>query len=301
VLFPVQDRLVDQASHQLKDVLLRDVLVGAGLLDGFQVEPAGEYRQPRPQNLFLGRAEFVAPLHRRPQCLVTLKRGLAPPGQQAVAVIEPFQDLLRRQHPRPRRSQLDRQRDPIQPLAQASHYRTIVWRDGETRHHGGRPLGEQSYRLVLDQGPRSRMPITIRDRQWGHLQDLLTLNVEELPARGEDPQTLRVAEQLGGQDSARIAQMLAVVQHQQQLLVRQILQQRVSWQARGVITQSQCRYHGLRHQPTVPKLGQISQPHPIRERPTHVGRQPQRQPCLAHPADTCQRQQPSITQEPPGL
>jgi len=223
------------------------------------------------------------------------------PGQQAVAVIEPFQDLLRRQHPRPRRGQLDRQRDPIQPLAQASHYRTIVWRDGETRHHAGRPLGEQSYRLVLDQGPRSRMPVTIRDRQWGHLQDLLTLNIEELPARGEDPQTLRVAEQLGGQDRARIAQMLAVVQHQQQLLVRQILQQRVSWQAWRVITQSQCRYHGLWHQLTVPKLGQISQPHPIRERATHVGRQPQRQPRFPHPADTRQRQQPSITQEPPGL
>jgi hypothetical protein len=68
-----------------------------------------------------------------------------------------------------------------------------------------------------------------------------------------------------------------------------------------IVTQSQCRYHGLRHQLTVPKLGQISQPHPIRERPTHVGRQPQRQPRLPHPADTCQRQQLSITQEPPGL
>jgi hypothetical protein len=51
----------------------------------------------------------------------------------------------------------------------------------------------------------------------------------------------------------------------------------------------------------VTQVGQLDQPDPVRERPPHVGGDPQREPRLADAAGAGQRQQPGRGQQALGL
>ena len=70
-----QDRLVGQRGQQLQQVPGCQPVIGADPLDRVQLKPAGEHRQPRPQQPLRLAAQLIAPLDRRSQRL--LPAGLA--------------------------------------------------------------------------------------------------------------------------------------------------------------------------------------------------------------------------------
>ena len=63
--------------------------------------------------------------------------------------------LLRRQELDPRRGQLDRQRQAVEPAADRRHVRHVAGGDRERRLDGARPLDEEAHRLDLEQRRRA--------------------------------------------------------------------------------------------------------------------------------------------------
>jgi hypothetical protein len=82
----------------------------------------------------------VAPLDRRAQGLLPRQRCPAAARQQPQPVVQPRRHLLGRQRRHPRRRQLDRQRDAVQPPADLRHRRRVLGGEGEVRPGRGRAL-----------------------------------------------------------------------------------------------------------------------------------------------------------------
>ena len=77
--------------------------------------------------------ELVGPVDRGLQRLVTGHRGAAPAGEHPEPLVEPLEDLGRRDRPRPGRRQLDGERDAVEPAAELDHRRRRRRRRARTR------------------------------------------------------------------------------------------------------------------------------------------------------------------------
>ena len=293
-----QHRLVAQRGQQPQHVAGGQPVIGADALGRVQLEPAGEHRQPRPQQPFGPAAQLIAPLDRGPQRLLPGRVGAAAPGQQAQPVAQPLIDLLRGQHRQPRRGQLDGQRQPLQPAADPGHRRHVRLGHREPRHHLRRPLGEQPHRREPRQLRQCELLPGVGCSQRRDRQHHLAVDNQRFPAGGQHPQPGRRPQQQVGQLGGRVHQVLAVIQNQQQLPPGQIVRQRGGRRVAGPVLQAQDTRDGLGHQRLLPQLIQPDQPHPAGKRPRQPGRGPQRQPGLAHPADPGQRHQPGPRQQP---
>ena len=198
--------------------------------------------------------------------------------QQPEAVLKPGQDVIDGQHPQPDRGQFDRQRQPVQLPAQSGHRRLVVLIEGEPGHHRRRPLLEQGQRLIPAPPALSR-PGRCRARhgQRGNRPDALRSDTQGLPAGGKHPQTRHSGQQPGNQTRTVTEQVLAVVQHQQQLLVRQIAGEHSFRITTRQIAQAQCPRDRVPQQRGVLELRQLHQPHPIGKRPPQIPCDMQRQ------------------------
>jgi hypothetical protein len=99
-------------------------------------------------------------------------------------------------------------------------------------------------------GGRQRLA-GIGQRQRWDAEGRLGRDTQRLPARGEQAQIgTRVQERIH-QDRARVPQMLAVVEHQQQALVGQIIAQRCNWPARRLLAKIQRLQNGVHNQRAV--------------------------------------------------
>ena len=88
------------------------------------------------------------------------------------------------------------------------------------------------------------------------------------PAGGQHPQPGCRPQQQVGQLGDRVHQVLAVIQHQQQLPPGQILCQRGGRRIADPVLQAQRPRHRLGHQRRVAQLVEPDQPHPVAERPS---------------------------------
>jgi hypothetical protein len=147
----------------------------------------------------------------------------------------------------------------------------------------------------------SSAAVSVRHRQRRHRQHRLGIDGQRFPAGGQHPQPARGAQQQAGQLGGRVDQVLAVVQHQQQLPPGQVLRQRGGRRVPGPVLQAQRLRDGLGHQRLLPQLVQPDQLPPVAERPRQPGRGAQRQPGLAHPAGPGQCHQPRPSQQLPDL
>ncbi len=113
-------------------------------------EAAGEHRQLTEHLAFPGREQLIAPVDRRLQRLVTAPAGRPPVGQEPEPVGQVGLDLLYPQRGRPRRGELDRQRQPVQlrqiaatvPAGPGS--RLTPPRAAETRSRNNRTAGARA-------------------------------------------------------------------------------------------------------------------------------------------------------------
>ena len=139
----------------------------------------GEHRQPRPQQLLVGRAKVMAPLGGGAQRLLVRQRHAAAAGEQAEAMLQAAAQLLQRQRAQLHGGQLDRQRDAVQAPAQPDHVAAVGGGDGEAGRDRRGPLGEQLHRVAATPpaGPR------VRDRQRRHRAAVLARCRSSVPSR----------------------------------------------------------------------------------------------------------------------
>src|SRR5262249_5223539 len=142
-----EQRLVDQAQHQVKDVGRRDGLCSGGRqgasgrrepaaclarallgsldrvrlttgashgLRGLQGGTSDEHRQSIEEGLFSSGEQVVAPVEGGAQRLLTRERDAAASGQEVESVVEPRRELLYGESAQSRRRQLQGQRDAVQ-------------------------------------------------------------------------------------------------------------------------------------------------------------------------------------------
>ena len=105
---------------------------------------AGEHRQPAQQPVVVLGQEVPAPVDERVERLLARDRGPAAAGEQPEPVTEPLRDVVRRHRRDPRRGELDRERDPVEPPADLRDRRDVGIASGRCR---GGALHEQPDRL----------------------------------------------------------------------------------------------------------------------------------------------------------
>jgi hypothetical protein len=184
-------------------------------LGGLQREQAREHRQPAEHPPLPLIQQLVTPLHRGRQRPLPPGRQPVPARQQREPVFQAVQQLRHAQRLHPRRRQLNRQRHPIQPRHQPPHHRGGLPVQREPRISPASPVREQRHRLrpVL-----VRLTISTGQRQRRQPVPDLPGHRQRLPAGRQDLHVITGCQQPGAQLRGRADHMLAVVQHQQQLL-----------------------------------------------------------------------------------
>jgi len=151
---------------------------------------------------------------------VALHRGAPPPGEKPEPLVQPGRDLSGAHPHNPRCGQLDGQGDPIQAptdLADGAHVRPVDHEAGAGRR---RPLPEQPHGLTAHGGVEIAVN---RDGQRRQRHQLLARYRQTLPARGQDPHLRAISQYRLNKVGGRAQEMLAIVQHHQQLLGPQVL------------------------------------------------------------------------------
>ena len=207
-----QQRAVHQMQHRLRGASSRD---GLGRL---QREPRRERRDRAEYPLLAVIQQPVAPLHRGRQRPLPRRCRPVPAGQQREPVIDPVQQPRHAQRLHPRRGQLDRQRHPVQPGHQPRHHRAGLPVQREPRVGEAGSVREQRHRLRP--GDIGRV-VRIGQAQRPQPVPGLPSRPQRLPAGRQHPHVITGGQQRGAQLSCRADHVLAVVQHQQQLLAGQ--------------------------------------------------------------------------------
>ena len=200
----------------------------AGRRRAFDREGTGENGQVGERSLQLHVEQLVGPRHRRSQRSMAGRRACA--GREELeAAIQPGGDLVDVERAQARRGQLDRQRQPVETtddLGDGCPFGDVAV---ELRHHGAGPLHEQ-----LD-----GRPIVVARRQWRHLVHLLTGHPQPLPARRDDRRLSARTEDPIDQVGDRIEDVLAVVEQQHHLRVREHRRQSFSEHFTGAAVDAQ--------------------------------------------------------------
>ena len=199
----------------------------------------------------------MAPIHRGAQRPLALARRARPARQQPEAIREPLDELLDREHPQPRRGQLDRQRQPVQPHAERFDGRRVVVGQREARTRLARALDEQRHR-VRPPSPGSdsggtRQSVSPSTPSGARLVASTTTCGA---ARSSAVTTSR----------ARAQQMLAVVEHDQRPPRRQVRARRLQIGHARQRPHAQRLGHRRAHQRLVSQRRQLDPPDPVRER-----------------------------------
>ena len=218
----------------------------------------------------------------RAQRLLAGHRGSGPSREQTEPVVEPLGDLRDGERPGASRGELDRQRQTVKPLtdfADDSPRRLIGY---EGRIDAGRACDEELARIRL--GER-------RDGPYG-----LARHAQRFATRGEDVDSIAGGEELFGDPSGRVDEMLAVVEDQEQLLVRAVpahTRQRIHVALGKVEHRGDC----VRHCEGVTNRGELDEQHSVVPLLDVGTSRLDREPGLSGPTGTDQRDEATARHE----
>ena len=235
----------------------------------------------------------MAPLHRRPQ-------GLTTPGPAAESAASSrnrsssrSQQIIGAHRGQPHRGELDRQRQPIQAPADLARRPAVLVRQGEIRGHRHRPVEPAACSASTSARPATG---AARRPREAPARTATTIASPGTPSRSRLVHSTRTRltarHERGHQLPAGLQQVLAVVEHQQEPPLAQVSHQRVldrcPQAARTRSSSARARSGPDPGHPARP----LGQPHALRELAPGLLSRPQREPALADPAGTRQRDHP---------
>ena len=166
------------------------------VLDSGERCSAGEGGERPQAALVVGEEQVVAPADRGTERAPALRLAARRIAQHREAVVEAPRDLLDGQRPGAGGSELDRQRQPVERVAEVAHGRgRVVFSAGAL---GGGAAAEQ-----LD---------GVLEPEWGELDDVLAVDIEWHLARAQHVQRRARIEQAGGEPGGGLDHVLAVVE-----------------------------------------------------------------------------------------
>ena len=211
------ERPVSQPADDVDRRGLRDAEDREHALHRGQRCPADEAGQGLQSSLVVGEQQLVAPGNGRGQDAATLRAPARRVPQQAEPVLQPAGYLPHRERSHPGGRQLDRQRQPVEGLAELLDDRRGVVVEHELPADLGGTIGEELDRF----GDRQRL-----DRIYA-----LTVQPERELARSEHGEPRCGVEEQAGQIGGRADHVLAVVQDQKASGSGETLEQHaLAWQ-----------------------------------------------------------------------
>ena len=286
-----QNRLGHQPVEDVEHVVGLQFAEPAHLFCGIEVEAAGKHRKPCPEQLFGLGAKFVAPVDKRAQGLLARHGHPASAGQQRKSPVQPFHDLRERQSAQPGGGELDGQRDAIEPVAQLHHGIGVLLCHSEIGIDGAGAIDQQAHRLVLVDPLRRQRVVHRRGRQRRNGAGVFAGDAERLPAGGQNPQSRGFGEHRVDQVGDRRQQVFAVVQHDQQLPLAQVIDELAGGSAVGLIGHRQRGHHDRCETRFVLDTCQFDHPAAVAERPARPLGQFVRDPGLSDAAGPGKRHQ----------
>ncbi len=275
--------LVHQRADQPGDVEHLDIVQAADRLGRVEIEALRERRQPPQQRALRVVEQRIGPVDGRPQRLLARQGGPAPAGEQAEALVEAVEQAVQGQGAQPGGGELDGQRQPVQPAADRHDDRDRVVADRQPDALGPGPVHEQRDR-VRGLGRHRAGIAGLRQRQRRHPVDDLSADAERLTAGGEQAHPRASPDEGIGGLGARVDQVLAVVEDDQDVLRDQGVEQGLQGGPAGLRDDPERSGDGRRHGLGVGDRGQFDQPHPVAAAVEQLGGHLQAQPRLAAPA-----------------
>jgi hypothetical protein len=207
-------------------------------------------------------------------------------------LLDPVQDLLEAEHVDPRGRDLDGEGKPVQLTAQPEHVIEVPGVQGEHRVAQPRSSVEQLHRRRLQRLGDGRGG-RLRQAQRCNGEAVLPPHVERAPAGGQDVDVGARRDEVrhDGRDGH---EMLAVVQHDQHLLVVQLQPQRLCGGLRGgVRAAGGCREDG-RHETRVGDGRQVDVHDAVAVAACSAPPRSQGEARLAHAARAGERDEPDV-------
>src|SRR5262249_11448598 len=237
--------------------------------------------------------QIVTPLDRAPNGLLAGWEIVRPALQKRQPIAEPHQQRLGWKQLAARGRQLERQRQPVQPLADLGHHWCILVGHREVSLDRLGALDEQAYRLVLGQAIERRQLGAIGQlkRRYGELA--LAREAQRDPA-GDEQLELGTRCQQFGKLRCSLEYLLEVVEQQQQCFLAQIVLEALKQRPASPLRDA--RWLGDRRddQGRVADRRQIDDVDAIRKLVERFSRGLQRQASFADPAGARQCEQPRI-------
>ncbi len=279
----LHERLRDQALQVVEHLPVVEPVAGRHRLRRRQVEAAREHRQAAEHGLLRVVEQRVAPLQRGTQRLLA-RRGVAcAAGQQRQGGVQALQHAGHAQQRHPRRGQLQRQRYAVEPPAHLRQ-RGGLGRAGRVAGIGGLHARHQQRRGRA--GGHGGGCVLVWHGQAFDAQHMLGGQAQRLLARHQQGHAGGTGEHGSGEFGHGVAQVLGVVQHQQQFQRAQRSDDRRRAAARR---QRQRTRHGGRQHARVGDRRQFD--HRVAIGQPALCRRPQRQPRLADAAGAHQAEQ----------
>ncbi len=181
-------------------------------LSRVQGEPAAEHGEASKERLVLRRNEVMTPGDRVPHRAVAVWRISRATRQHRQPPPQPRKQRLGRQQPNLRRRQFDRQRQPVQPMANPRDRSRVF---GVKRKRGVNGAGAFDEELdSVGVAEPFRWVGSVGQRQ-GRYEDLVfPRNAQRRPTRGEDAETGAGAQEMG-HERRRLDDLLEVVEDEQ--------------------------------------------------------------------------------------
>ena len=224
---------------------------------------------------------------------MSLDRGTATAGEEPEAIVESGGDLRRAHGHDPRRGELDRERNTVEPSTDLVHRLGVRGRDRERRPHRSGPIGEQRGGLgeaLWSEAGRVRY----RERtKWPHL---FSGNAEALSARGKDPELWARQQQRFRELPGGVEQVLAVVEEDEQSRVPDVVDDRSLGREVRSDAGADRRGHDIREVVNGCCGRELAEPGAVGRVAQHVAGDTDRQPRLPDAADAGHRDQSSVVQ-----
>jgi hypothetical protein len=280
------ERVVHERGQRVQHVLRRQVRTGADRLRRLE-RPASREDRAAPQARALGGGEHVvAQVHHRPQAAVPLRRRPPRRAEQPEPVVQPRQDLLRRERPHPLGRQLQGQGQTVQTAADARDRGGVPLREDEVGADQPRALHEEPHRLrAPDLGrdgarapPASAVPCARgglrRHLEAAHGPDRFARHAQRHAARGEHLHAGAGAEHRLHGLRARRRHPFALVQHEEQATRRERGHDRLERRPSGGLANARRGGDGLGNGGRIRHGGEVREPHAVRVVRGRLGREP---------------------------
>src|SRR5688572_14198603 len=193
---PLHEALIEQSGQTGKDIdgrWIRDCLGG---LD----RPAlGKDAESDKELLLLRRQEIVAPGDSGADGLLPFRSIPGPSAELQQSRRQPLQECRRSEETRPRGGQFYGQRETVETATDQGDDLGIRFAYGEVASGGAGTFGKEADGRHLRELLERRYVSGIRYRQRRHLEDVLTVDMEQRPARHQELQCVTGEQQVSQQ------------------------------------------------------------------------------------------------------